>query len=171
MRCNDADRIAGLLACFSTAVQDDGRDPQLLANLQKLGQVQVPRGKVQFQPSNPMLSILSARQHDSDLEREANETAAQTSGGVRSTGMLKNRMPASAIVAMLDARKECRTQADLEQVARGFDVDVDVMQRLARYVNAPSVDAGARLRQKQNVQIDEGDDVRCTRPDESLTLY
>lgn len=142
---------------------DDARDPHLMANLQKLGQVQVPRGKVHFQPQNPMLNILSARQKDSDLEREANESATtiSSSDGKRVEGqnMLKNRMPISTIVALLDARKECKTQEDLKEVARGFDIDVNLMEQLAQYVNAPSVDAADRIRQQnQGMRVEDGDD-------------
>lgn len=142
---------------------DDARDPHLMANLQKLGQVQVPRGKVHFQPQNPMLNILSARQKDSDLEKEANETTSNTiSSDGRQVGgqnTLKNRMTISTIVAMLDARKECKTQKELQEVARGYDIDVELMETLARYINAPSVDAADRIRQQnQGMKVEDGDD-------------
>jgi hypothetical protein len=145
------------------AVLDDARDPHLMANLQKLGQVQVPRGKVHFQPQNPMLNILSARQKDTDLEREANDESASAAASdgkrVQGQSMLKNRMPISTIVALLDARKECKTQKDLNEVARGFDIDVELMEQLAKYVNAPSVDAADRIRQQnQGMRVEDGDD-------------
>jgi hypothetical protein len=147
-----------------TAVQQDGQDPQLLANLQKLGAVQVPRGKMTYQRSNPMLNILSARKQNADAEREAQEKAARQGSGSAHTS-LRNRMSVSTIVAMLDSRKECRTTKDIEELARGFDIDLDVLQRLAQTVNAPSVDANARTKRRQlGVKVEENDEVSVPSP-------
>lgn len=141
------------------AVQQDGQDPQLLTNLQKLGAVEVPRGKLSYQRSNPMLNILSARRQNAEAEREAQELAARQ-GSNSSPATLHNRMSVSTIVAMLDARKECRSQRELEELARGFDIDLDLLQNLARYVNAPSVDVNARARRRKlGVKVEENDEV------------
>ena len=136
------------------AVKDDGRDPHLLANLQRIGQVQVPRGKVKFQPSNEMLNILQARRRDSDAEQEASQAAQAASGGVRVSGQIRNRMGASVLVSLLDERKACQSRKDLEELAHAYDIDVSVMETLARFVNAPSIAAGSRLR-AQNERKDE----------------
>lgn len=106
-----------------------------------------------------MLNILSARQRNADVEREAQETAARQ-GTDSSNTTLRNRMSVSTIIAMLDARKECRSTKDLEALARGYDIDLDLLQRLALHVNAPSVDASARARRRQlGVKVEENEEV------------
>lgn len=148
-----------------SVIRDDAHDPQLLANLQKIGQVQVPRGRVQYQPSNEMLSILAARQQDTEKEDQAHEAARQASGGVQRTGQVPNRLNSSAIVSLLDARKQCTTRRDIEELAVAYDIDVPTIDVLARFVNAPSVAAGARLRQakQRDNRVEEGDDVSTGR--------
>lgn len=137
------------------AVQQDSQDPQLLANLQKLGEVHVPRGKVKYQPRNDMLNILAARQRDTDAEQRASEDVRQRTGGVQQAAHMKNRLSAGMVLSLLDERKQCKTRGAVEKVARGYDVDVHVLERLARYVNAPSVAAGARLQQHKPVEENE----------------
>lgn len=123
--------------------------------LQKIGQVQVPRGKVRYQKSNTMLNILEARGKNTEAEEGANTAAQLSSGGVNNAGAIKNRLNAQSIVSLLDERKECKTRRDIEQLAVSYDVDVAILDQLARFVNSPSVEANARLRQRQPVNIED----------------
>lgn len=141
-------------------MRNDGQDHQLLARLQQLGQVEVPRGKVVYQKSNPMLNILAARQKNSNLEEDANVSAQQASQGVVNVGTLKNRLNAASIVALLDERKECKTRREMEQLALAYDVDIIVLDQLARYINSPSVLEGkAALLNRRPVNVEEDSDV------------
>ena len=139
------------------AVRQDGRDPQLLANLQKIGQVQVPRGKVHFQKSNTMLNILAARSSNTAREEEANTSAQLSSGGVNNAGAIKNRLNVQTVMALLDERKECKTRKEVEQLAIAYGVDMAILDQLARFVNSPSVESGAHLRQKSSIVVEDGD--------------
>jgi len=51
----------------------------------------------------------------------------------------------------MDDRKFARSKEDLEQIARRYNVDVDVLEHLVRYVNTPSIGEGTVVR-KVNVQ-------------------
>lgn len=137
----------------------DGYDPQLLANLQKIGQVKVPRGKVSYQQSNSMLNILAARQKNTILEEEANTSAQLSSQGLNNAGAIRNRLNAQSIVALLDERKECKSRREVEELAVAYDLDIDTLDTLARWINSPSVEAGAHTAQRPHVNIDSDDDV------------
>lgn len=108
-----------------------------------------------------MLSILSARQKDTEKEQEARETAQRQSGGVQRTGQIPNRLNISAILSLLDARKQCTTRQEVVDLAAAYDVDVQIVDELARFVNSPSIAAGARLRQtkENNRRVEDGDSV------------
>jgi hypothetical protein len=137
-----------------TDVRNDGRDPQLLANLHKLGQVKVPRGKVTFQQSNPMLNILAARQKNTLQEEAANTSAQLSTQGSSNVGAIKNRLNAQSIIALLDERKECKNRRQVEELAVAYDVDINVLDTLARWVNSPSVELGGDGRQRQPVDVE-----------------
>lgn len=148
------------ISCNQSAVRNDGQDHQLLARLQQLGQVKVPRGKVVYQKSNPMLNILAARQKNSNLEEDANVSAQQASQGVVNVGTLKNRLNAPSIVALLDERKECKRRREMEQLAVAYNVDISVLDQLGRYINSPSVLEGkAALLNRRPVNVEEDSDV------------
>lgn len=142
-------------------MRNDGQDHQLLANLQKLGAVQVPRGKITYQKSNPMLGILAAREKNSTIEDEANTAAQRASQGVNNVGLIKNRLNAQTIVALLDERKECKTRREVEQLAIAYDLDIAVLDQLARYVNSASIAEGrsAALLQRRPVNVEDDSEV------------
>jgi len=51
----------------------------------------------------------------------------------------RNRLRPSALVDLLDERKALASRFELDRLAERYNVDVDVMERLALYVNTPSV--------------------------------
>jgi uncharacterized protein len=153
-------------------VKMDGRDPHLLANLQKIGQVKVPKGKVLFQQSNPMLNILAAREKNSSMEEEANSSAQLSSQGVSNAGAIKNRLNAQSIIALLDERKECKSRREVEELAIAYDMDIDILDRLARWINSPSIETGASVRQRpQPMNMNSDDDVSAGEPIVEATSY
>ncbi|PWN89296.1 hypothetical protein FA10DRAFT_253404 [Acaromyces ingoldii] len=119
----------------SHSIKQDSQDPQLMANLQKLGPVQVPRGKINFRSSNEMLNILAAR------EKNQNEEAQDASS--------TNRLSIHSILQLLDERKRCQTQRQVDELSVGFDIDRKVLDDLARLVNSPSIE------QEQHVRTNE----------------
>ncbi|UZJ54654.1 hypothetical protein CBS101457_003974 [Exobasidium rhododendri] len=139
-------------------VRNDGQDPQLLARLQEIGQVKVPRNKVTFQQSNPMLNILAARHKNTMKEEEANTSAQLSSQGLSNAGAIKNRLNAQSIIALLDERKECKSRRQVEELAVAYDVDINIVDQLARWVNSPSVESDSG-RQRQPVNVDSDDDL------------
>jgi Xaa-Pro aminopeptidase len=140
----------------------DGQDHQLIANMQKLGPVKVPRGKIQYQQSNPMLNILAARQKNTDLEDEANN-AQQASGQVVGNAVtMKNRLNAQSVIALLDERKECKSRREVEQLAVSYDIDIKALDQLARWVNSPSIEAGASPIRRGPVNLESSDDVSAS---------
>ena len=51
---------------------------------------------------------------------------------------IRNRLHASALSTLLDERKSLRTQTEVARLADRYDVDIDLLDRLTRFVNAPS---------------------------------
>lgn len=71
-----------------------------------------------------MIDILSQRKAASDLA----ELAPQ-----------QNRISAQSLSYLLDERKMAKSRSDLEKLASEYGIDVDVLEQLATFVNAPSV--------------------------------
>lgn len=145
-------------------------DPHFMANLAKLGAVKVPRNKLNYKPvsvsncyksrppkaytphlltsqNDQMLSILRAR----DRETQASSASSDFSAAASQA----NRLSAPTLVALLDARKSCRTAKDVEELAHGYDIDVSVIEELARFVNSPSISARARPAERVTVDNEE----------------
>jgi len=55
-------------------------------------------------------------------------------------------MPAASLAELLDDRKLAASKEDIEQIARRYNIDVDVLQHLVGYVNTPSVGEGSVVR-------------------------
>ncbi|KZT54575.1 hypothetical protein CALCODRAFT_456463 [Calocera cornea HHB12733] len=121
-------------------IKQDSQDPQLLAQLNRLGPVSVTPQNMPFQTAQ---SVRMARIYQS---RQANEELQETDQ--------RNRTSASSLADMLNERKEARTQADLVNIAKDYSVDVEVLNTLARYVNAPTV--GPQIQREIKDEDDEG---------------
>ena len=52
---------------------------------------------------------------------------------------IHNRMTAASLFDLLDARKNVRSRAELQDLAKSFNIDVALLESLARFVNTPSV--------------------------------
>lgn len=50
-----------------------------------------------------------------------------------------NRLTASSLATLLDARKETKTVAELRQLCHDFNIDEKVLRQLTRYVTSPSL--------------------------------
>ena len=51
----------------------------------------------------------------------------------------RNRLPADAIYALLEARKDIKTSKELEILCKNFNVDLNELNELGKYVNTPTV--------------------------------
>jgi hypothetical protein len=57
-----------------------------------------------------------------------------------------NRLLASSLSDLLDARKSVTSRRELEALAKSYNVDVGTLEKLGRYVNTPSVGEGMTVR-------------------------
>ncbi|GAA5848120.1 hypothetical protein JCM8547_004417 [Rhodosporidiobolus lusitaniae] len=116
----------------SDAIKRDAQDPTFAANLASLGQVKVPgKGQGTFKTDNPMLNILA--------ERQRAEQAAEESYSSRSPNAIRNQLSARTLANLLDERKGCKSQKELDELAREYGMDPKVVDGLAKVINAPSV--------------------------------
>jgi hypothetical protein len=66
----------------------------------------------------------------------------------------RNRLQPSDLAGLFDERKTVASQLELDRLAERYNMDGDVVERLARYVNTPSVtEAGT-----QTARSAEGDE-------------
>ena len=68
------------------------------------------------------------------------ETRLQSELEARSLHPSRNRLLAASLHDLLEDRKQARNAADLERLARRYEVDVEKLESIARYVNTPAVD-------------------------------
>ncbi|KAF8638496.1 hypothetical protein AX16_010479 [Volvariella volvacea WC 439] len=115
------------------AVLQDAKDPHFLANLSKLGQVQV---------DHHMQTIRTAANDTHKLFRSRAQSDLEAFG----TTPVRNRLHAPTLSDLLDARKSVKTQQELEKLANEHNIDVQKLESLARFVNSPSVQGGTAVR-------------------------
>lgn len=63
---------------------------------------------------------------------------------------IRNRMSAATLSDLLDARKDIKTQAELQTLAKTFAIDLDLLNILAKNVNSPSVGERTTTRAVEN---------------------
>ncbi|GAA6029375.1 hypothetical protein JCM8097_003643 [Rhodosporidiobolus ruineniae] len=115
----------------SDAIKRDAQDPTFAANLASLGQVKVPgKGQAAFKTDNAMLNILAERQR-------AEEAAEQYGYGSRTN--IRNQLSARTLALLLDERKDATSKQQLDELAREYGMEPEVVEQLARHVNTPSV--------------------------------
>jgi hypothetical protein len=59
---------------------------------------------------------------------------------------VRNRLEAGTLSTLLDDHKYVTSRSDLEQLAARYTIDVAVLERLARFVNSPSIGEGTVVR-------------------------
>ncbi|KAF7304685.1 hypothetical protein MKEN_01182600 [Mycena kentingensis (nom. inval.)] len=108
------------------AIIQDSKDPQLLQNLSKLGQVRVDHHMQAVRPAQLARNQLNAR-----TRFEAETNTKPTPGS----------LPAVGLGRLLDERKMVRTRRDEEFLAARYGLDADTLDAVTRVVNTPSVHA------------------------------
>ncbi|KAK4699954.1 hypothetical protein P7C70_g6301, partial [Phenoliferia sp. Uapishka_3] len=116
----------------SSVEEDGGFDPSFLKNLDKLGQVAVPKTPGLFRSDNRMLDILS--------QRRANEISAETPS--------LDRISAQSLSNLFDECKAVGTREEMEELAKEYGIDLKVVESLGKRFTAPSV-AGVRTRKEE----------------------
>lgn len=58
----------------------------------------------------------------------------------------RNRLLASSLSELLEARKSMTNPAELETLAKRYKIDVEKLQELCRVVNTPSIDENTVVR-------------------------
>jgi len=107
----------------------DAIDPQFMANLSRLGAVRV---------DHHMQTVRTADSINRGFRSRQQSEAEAASHPVR------NHLLAPALSDLLDDRKRVTSIQELQSLATRYGVDVDKLERLARYVNSPSADEGTR---------------------------
>ncbi|ETW85520.1 hypothetical protein HETIRDRAFT_470555 [Heterobasidion irregulare TC 32-1] len=108
------------------AIERDARDPQLLANLSRLGPVKV---------DHHMQTVRTT-----EYVNQAFRSRAQSETEAALTRMPKNRLLAASLADLLEERRFVTTRGELEELAGKYGVDVEKLESVARFVNSPSVD-------------------------------
>ncbi|KAF8803567.1 hypothetical protein BYT27DRAFT_7340795 [Phlegmacium glaucopus] len=109
-------------------IEQDAGDPDFLANLSRLGPVRVNHSMETIRP-DPMGSTTS----------RLFESRAKPEFEASSPHLAKNHLYSSTLTELLNQRKSTHTQKDLEKLSMEFGIEVDKLERLARYVTSPSV--------------------------------
>lgn len=113
----------------SDAIRRESEDPDFARKLAALGQVKVPTPGSAYMPrqDNAMLGILAERQR-------VEEIAEQTP-----PSKVRNLLSAGTLAHLFDERKACKTQAELDELSREFGMDPEIVERLAKHLNSPSI--------------------------------
>ncbi|KAG8822955.1 hypothetical protein FRC19_004910 [Serendipita sp. 401] len=113
------------------AVEDGSANQQLLQNLTKLGQVTVDSPAVLQRTHEKMTHLVRMQ--------ELSESASTTSG--KSTD-------AYSLSQLLEERKYARTVEDANQLAKKYNLDPELVQRLSKIVNTPTLGRETTLNMK-----------------------
>ncbi|KAF8610224.1 hypothetical protein BDV93DRAFT_601269 [Ceratobasidium sp. AG-I] len=110
-------------------IESDSKDPHFMTKLSQLGQVRV---------HNPQLGDRVRPQSDRSFNliraREASEQMAASPSTVPS-----NRVLALSLSDILDERKSASSSAEIAKIAGNYGMDVQTLERVARFVNTPSI--------------------------------
>jgi hypothetical protein len=63
---------------------------------------------------------------------------------------IQNRMNASSLSDLLDARKDVRTRKELENLSKTYAIDLPILEALGKVVNTPSVGERTTIRSVEN---------------------
>ncbi|CAA7267629.1 unnamed protein product [Cyclocybe aegerita] len=124
----------------SAAIERDAGDPDFMANLSRLGQVRVDHHMQPVRLQSPSTTKLFESRAEA-----VNESSQPT----------RNKLYAFVLSDLLDKRKAVKTRADLEKLAKEYNVDVDKLEGLARFVSSPSI-SNSNVRPAKGKSEEEG---------------
>ncbi|KAI0315838.1 hypothetical protein OF83DRAFT_317838 [Amylostereum chailletii] len=114
------------------AIERDAQDPHLLANLKALGQVRV---------DHHMQSVRTAN------VRSVYQSLAQSEADAAGAHTPRNRLWGYSLSSLLEERQAVTSPSELKLLADKYNVDVDKLENVARYVNFPSVMEGSHRKE------------------------
>ncbi|KAF8883432.1 hypothetical protein BD779DRAFT_1626304 [Infundibulicybe gibba] len=120
-------------------IDDDAADPHFLSNLNRLGPVRVDH---HMEATRPHPRVLSQARDTARLFK----SRAQSEYEASASHSTRNRLHAPALSELLDRRKAAKSRRDIELLANEYNIDIEQLERLARFVNSPSVQAGTAIR-------------------------
>ncbi|KAI6109858.1 hypothetical protein F5141DRAFT_1117116 [Pisolithus sp. B1] len=110
----------------SPAIEVDGRDPQFMSKLNRLGPVRVDHHMQSVQPTDHAQAMYRSR-----MQSEVEATNIR---------VVRDRLLASSLSSLLDTRKSVTTTTELESLATRYGIGVGMLQQLCRHFNTPSAD-------------------------------
>ncbi|CAG8503327.1 15436_t:CDS:2 [Cetraspora pellucida] len=113
-------------ATRNKVIEEDGKDPHLLSNLQEIGQVTLPKVSIPFKQSDGILEILKHRQ----IELKENENVLQ-----------KNRISVNQLNEMLEKRNLDPNEWTPEKLASQYNLDVPTIKVLLKHINTFTIKA------------------------------
>ncbi|KAH7916033.1 hypothetical protein BJ138DRAFT_765044 [Hygrophoropsis aurantiaca] len=108
------------------AIETDARDPQFMSNLNRLGPVRVDHHMQTIRVSNSITDMYRSR---AQSEVEASPSHAT-----------QNRLLASSLSELLEARKTISSLEEEQDLAKRYGIDPAKLTELSRFVNTPSID-------------------------------
>ncbi|KAI0262865.1 hypothetical protein BC834DRAFT_889357 [Gloeopeniophorella convolvens] len=116
----------------SEAIQEDARDPQLIANLTQLGPVRVDQHMQTIQTEARFKQLFQSR--------------AQSEDEALNPHMLRNRLLTSTLVTLLEGRLNSGTKQEFGRLAQKHGIDPERLEAIAQHVNVPQVREGGIVR-------------------------
>ncbi|KIJ17365.1 hypothetical protein PAXINDRAFT_73792 [Paxillus involutus ATCC 200175] len=114
------------------AIEADAKDPHFLSKLNRLGPVRVDHHTQTLRAASDVQNMYRSR-----MQSEAEASSTQST---------RNRLLASSLSELLEARKSMTNPAELETLAKRYKIDVEKLQELCRVVNTPSIDENTVVR-------------------------
>ncbi|KAI0831123.1 hypothetical protein BC628DRAFT_728899 [Trametes gibbosa] len=108
------------------AIEKDSKDPHLLANLSRLGQVQVDHRMQSVKP-------------EADHTQRLFQTRLRSEDEARSARPSHNQLVAASLMDLLEERTFAHSRSEQAGLANKYGIDPEKLERLARYVNSASV--------------------------------
>ena len=118
---------AARLTGIAIAIREDGTDPQLLANLTRLGPVKVDHGMHGFKLTGMNASRMLNAQKQSETEAQA--------GGTK-----RNHLQAPSLFDALTRLQEAKDHRMVDKLAGEYNLDSGVLRELGKTVNVPTPD-------------------------------
>ncbi|KAF9451211.1 hypothetical protein P691DRAFT_808396 [Macrolepiota fuliginosa MF-IS2] len=124
------------------AIEEDARDPDFLANLQRLGPVTVDHHMKPIRTETTASStseLFKARREDAEEREKHREYVAK----YRPAPKGEDRFFADQLSVMLDARKGIENLDMAGRISKDHEIDVNKLESVARFITTPSIMKGA----------------------------
>ena len=90
-----------------------------------------------------------------DQAQRAFQARQRSEEDARSPTPTRNRMLAGTLYQLLEERKLVATREELEKLANRYEIDVDKLESVARFVNSHSADEGSVRREVDKEGVEQ----------------